>query len=60
MVDPDTLNKSLEVNGENIQGMKEGGEWSGEKKWKVHYVQVENKLDLWSWRQVDIDWTFYM
>lgn len=38
---PDTLDKSLEVNGENINGIKGGWDRSGKRESKVHYVRVK-------------------
>lgn len=38
---PDTLDKCLEVNGENINGIKGGWERSGKRESKVHYVRVK-------------------
>lgn len=46
MVYPDSLDKSLEVNGEIVNDMKGDAEGSQKRKWKVNYVQVKNKLHL--------------
>lgn len=45
MVDPYTLDKSLEVNGENFIAWKRVGSEVRKEKWEIRHVQVENKLD---------------